>query len=150
MAHEALQITRNTWKRLRGALRMLLHSDQGPKAVMFTVTLVLLMIAINGLNVINSFVGRYFMSAIENRNVGEFEKQALFYAGVFLASTVVLVFYRFTEERLGILWREQLTRRLTEAYLEDRTYYRLDSATGVANPDQRISDDVRAFTTTTL
>jgi putative ATP-binding cassette transporter len=63
---------------------------------------------------------------------------------------VVLAFFRFTEERLGILWREQLTRRLTDLYLHDRTYYRLDSATGVANPDQRISDDVRAFTTTTL
>jgi vitamin B12/bleomycin/antimicrobial peptide transport system ATP-binding/permease protein len=37
-----------------------------------------------------------------------------------------------------------------EAYLSDRTYYRLDSATGVANPDQRITEDVRAFTTTTL
>ena len=90
------------------------------------------------------------MSAIENRDMAVFQRQTLYYVAVFLASTVVLVFYRFTEERLGILWREQLTRRLTEAYLKDRTYYRLDSATGVANPDQRISDDVRAFTTTTL
>jgi putative ATP-binding cassette transporter len=150
MPVEKLQMIRLTWKRLLGALRMLVRSEQGPKAIMFAVTLVLLMIGINGLNVVNSFVGRYFMSAIENRDEGEFYRQALFYVGVFLASTVVLVFYRFTEERLGILWREQLTRRLTDAYLNDRTYYRLDSATGVANPDQRISEDVRAFTTTTL
>jgi putative ATP-binding cassette transporter len=129
---------------------MLVHSEQGPKAVMFAVTLLLMMVAINGLNVLNSYVGRDFMSAIESRNMEVFKQQALFYVGVFLASTVVVVFFRFTEERLGILWREQLTRRLTDAYLKDRTYYRLDSATGVANPDQRISDDVRAFTTTTL
>jgi putative ATP-binding cassette transporter len=95
-------------------------------------------------------VGRDFMSAIESRNMDVFKQQALLYVGVFIASTVVLAFFRFTEERLGILWREQLTRRLTDAYLKDRTYYRLDSATGVANPDQRISDDVRAFTSTTL
>ena len=145
-----LLIIRLTWKRLRGVLRTVVRSDQGPKAVMFAVTLIILMFAINGLNVVNSFVGRYFMSAIENRNEAMFQKQALYYVGVFLASTVVLVFYRFTEERLGILWREQLTRRLTDAYMKDRTYYRLDSATGVANPDQRISEDVRAFTTTTL
>ncbi|MEY3897790.1 MAG: hypothetical protein RLZZ214_3311 [Verrucomicrobiota bacterium] len=150
MPYEKLQIIRLTWKRLRGALRMLVRSEQGPKAVVFAVTLVILMVGINGLNVVNSFVGRYFMSAIENRDMPVFQQQTLFYIGVFMASTVVLVFYRFTEERLGILWREQLTRRLTEAYLNDRTYYRLDSATGVANPDQRISDDVRAFTTTTL
>jgi len=150
MSHDKVQIIRLTWKRLRGALRMLVRSEQGPKAVMFAVTLMLLMVAINGLNVLNSYVGRDFMSAIENRNMDVFKQQALFYVGVFIASTVVLAFFRFTEERLGILWREQLTRRLTEAYMQDRTYYRLDSATGVANPDQRISDDVRAFTTTTL
>ncbi len=129
---------------------MFAKSEQGPKGITFAVMLVLLMVGINGLNVINSYVGRDFMSAIEHRDMGVFSLQALFYVGVFLASTVVLVFYRFTEERLGILWREQLTRTLTDAYLSDRNYYRLDSATGVANPDQRISDDVRAFTTTTL
>jgi putative ATP-binding cassette transporter len=129
---------------------MLVKSKQGPKALAFAVTLLLLIMAINALNVINSYVGRDFMSAIENKNIGEFEIQALLYAVVFLLSTAVLVFYRFTEERLGILWREQLTWRLTEAYLNERAYYRLDSATGVANPDQRITEDVKAFTTTTL
>src|SRR6478735_3805384 len=150
MPSEKLQIIRLTWKRFRGALRMLVQSKQGPKAAVFATTLVLLMLGINGLNVMNSYVGRDFMSAIEHRDMGEFKWKALLYVGVFVASTVVLVFYRFTEERLGILWREQLTRRLTEAYMNDRIYYRPDSATGVANPDQRISDDVRAFTTTTL
>lgn len=150
MPQEKLQIIRTTWKRFRGVLRMLVQSEQGPKAVIFAITLMLLMLGINGLNVLNSYVGRDFMSAIENRDMTTFKMQALYYVGVFLASTVVVVFYRFTEERLGILWREQLTRKLTEAYMKDRTYYRLDSATGVANPDQRISEDVRAFTTTTL
>ena len=150
MAHEKTQIIRTTWKRFYATIRMLVKSEHGPRATMFAGTLVLLMFAINGLNVLNSYVGRDFMSAIENKNLSAFERQALYYVGVFLASTVVLVFYRFTEERLGILWRVQLTKRLTDAYMNDRTYYRLDSADGVANPDQRIADDVRAFTTTTL
>lgn len=150
MALEKLQIIRTTLKRFRSVLRMLAKSEQGPRALMFAITLVLLMFGINGLNVINSYVGRDFMSAIEMRNMTAFQLQAMLYAGVFVASTVVAVFYKFTEERLGILWREQLTRKLTEAYLHDRTYYHLDSSSGVANPDQRISDDVRAFTTTTL
>ena len=141
---------RLTWKRFRSAIRMLVKSEQGPKAMIFAATLVVMMLGINGLNVLNSYVGRDFMSSIENKNLSAFKAQALLYALVFIASTVVAVLYRFTEERLGILWREQLTWRLTEAYLSERTYYRLDSATGVANPDQRISEDVRAFTTTTL
>ena len=150
MAHDKSHIIRTTWKRFYATIRMLVKSKQGPQATMFAGTLVLLMVAINGLNVLNSYVGRDFMSAIENKNLSAFERQALYYVAVFHASTVVVVFYRFTEERLGILWRVQLTRHLTDAYMNDRTYYRLDSASGVANPDQRIADDVRAFTTTTL
>lgn len=150
MRPDRKQVIRLTWKRFRGAIRMLVKSEQGPKAMLFAGTLVALMLVINGLNVVNSYVGRDFMSAIENKNPGMFKSMALLYAVVFIVSTVVAVFYRFTEERLGILWREQLTWRLTEAYLSERTYYRLDSATGIANPDQRISEDVRAFTTTTL
>lgn len=150
MSKDRIYMIRATWKRFLGVLIMLVKSKQGPRAIVFAVTLVLLMLGINGLNVVNSYVGRDFMSAIENKNMAIFRHQALLYVLVFIGSTVVVVFYRFTEERLGILWREQLTRDLTEAYLKDRTYYRLDSATGVANPDQRIADDVRAFTTTTL
>jgi len=150
MSTNRKQLIRLTWKRFRGALQMLIRSEQGPKAMVFAAILVVMMVAINGLNVLNSYVGRDFMSAIENKNLTAFQAQALLYALVFIASTVVAVLYRYTEERLGILWREQLTWRLTEAYLTQRAYYRLDSATGVANPDQRISEDVRAFTTTTL
>lgn len=113
-------------------------------------TLVVMMLGINGLNVLNSFVGREFMTAIAHKDLMDFRYHALLYALVFVASTILAVYYRFAEERLGILWREQLTWRLTESYLTQRAYYRLDSATGVANPDQRIAEDVRAFTTTTL
>jgi vitamin B12/bleomycin/antimicrobial peptide transport system ATP-binding/permease protein len=150
MPADRIKMIELTWKRFRGAIRMLIESKQGPKAILCAVSLFVLMLAINGLNVINSYIGRDFMSAIESRNRGAFQTQALLYSLVFIASTVVAVLYRFTEENLGILWRRQLTWRLTEAYLSERTYYRLDSSSGVANPDQRISEDVRAFTTTTL
>lgn len=150
MPREKLQIVRTTFKRLKGVVLGLVKSEQGPMAVGIIIAIGVLMVAINALNVLNSYVGRDFMSAIENRNMPDFRIQAIYYVGVFLGSTVVGVFYRFCEERLGILWREQLTRKLMGSYMTDRTYYRLDSATGIANPDQRITDDVRAFTTTTL
>jgi len=144
------QLVSQTWKRFRSALHILLVGEQRTKAKVFLFTLLVLMLSINGLNVLNSYVGRDFMSAIESKNRSAFGLYALIYSGVFLASTAVLVFYRFTEERLGILWREKLTWRFIEAYMWDRAYFHLDSATGVANPDQRITEDVKAFTTTTL
>ena len=150
MPTDRKQLILDTCKRFRHAIRLLAQSDQGPKALAFAITLVLLMLGINGLNVVNSYVGRDFMSAIQDKDLTGFQYQGWLYALVFIGSSVVAVFYRFTEERLGILWREQLTWQLTDAYLSKRTYFRLDSTSGVPNPDQRITEDVKAFTTTTL
>jgi putative ATP-binding cassette transporter len=90
------------------------------------------------------------MTAIEQRDRHAFFNQAVFYAAVFAGLTVAAVIYRFIEERLGLLWRDWFTRRLAERYLEEHFYYRLKIAGELGNPDQRIADDVRAFTTTTL
>lgn len=150
MLRDKLHTIRITWRRFRRTLGTLVKSEYGPRALGFVIVLVICMVGINALNVINSYVGRDFMSSIEHRNESGFWKNAWLYIAVFGGSTAVAVFYRFAEERLGLVWREQLTRRLAGFYLSARTYYRLDGATGVANPDQRIADDVRAFTTTTL
>lgn len=132
------------------AVRNFFGSEVGWKAKLIFGGLVALLCAVNGLNVANSFVGRNFMTAIADRDRAEFIRQALFYVGVFAASTVVAVIARFAEERLALLWREFVTRRAVTLYLADRTYYRLDQSGELANPDQRISEDVRAFTVTTL
>jgi putative ATP-binding cassette transporter len=65
-------------------------------------------------------------------------------------STVVAVFASFTEQRYGLMWRDWLTRHLLARYLSGRAYYRLNGRTDVDNPDQRIAEDVKTFTTTAL
>src|SRR5262249_55063978 len=107
-------------------------------------------LTVNGLNVLNSYVGRDFMTAISHRDMDGFIWQAILYVGVFAASTAVAVLYRFIEERLGLVLRVWLTRRIVRRYMADRTYLRLKESATVGNPDQRIADDVRTFTTTTL
>jgi putative ATP-binding cassette transporter len=82
--------------------------------------------------------------------MSRFTSMAMLYVGVFAASTIAAVIYRFTEERLALLWREWLTRFLMGRYLRNGTYYWLRDDSDLANPDQRIADDVRAFTATTL
>jgi putative ATP-binding cassette transporter len=114
------------------------------------VGLLVLLLAINGFNVVNSYVGRDFMTAIERRDRAAFVRQALLYVGVFGLSTIVAVLNRFTEERLALLWRGWLTHRLSHVYLDGRLYYRLQAGSGLSNPDQRIADDVRSFTAGTL
>jgi vitamin B12/bleomycin/antimicrobial peptide transport system ATP-binding/permease protein len=131
-------------------VRNLMDSEAGRTAKLMFAGLVALLCGVNGLNVVNSYVGRNFMTAIADRNKAEFIQQAVFYIGVFAASTVVAVIARFTEERLGVLWREFLTRRIVGHYLSNGTYYRLNASGVLTYPDQRIAEDVRAFTVTTL
>ena len=150
MRRGKLHFARLTLQRFGRAIGHLARSKYAPKALRCAVLLVACMFGITGLNVFNSYVGRDFMSSIEHQNLPGFWYNTMLYLAVLAGSTAVAVFYRFAEERLGLVWREQLTRRLADLYLSERTYYRMDSATGIANPDQRIADDVRAFTTTTL
>jgi putative ATP-binding cassette transporter len=125
-------------------------SEQRVKAIAAVALLVALLFGTNGLNVINSYVGRDFMSDLAERHARSFYLHALMLAGVFALSTVCEVLTRYTEQRLGILWREWLTRTLLDRYLAGRTYRRVAARDDIDNPDQRVTDDVKAFTTTTL
>jgi len=144
------RVDRSTWTRFAGAIRAFVGSEVRGQARARLALLLGWLLVINGLNVLNSYVGRDFMTAIEQRSASGFARQALFYVVVFAASTLAAVLYRAGEERLALLWREWLTRRLLEHYLQGGSYYRLKERDEIANPDQRIADDARSFTATTL
>ena len=143
-----------TWDRFGRMLRRFSASEAGGKARWLFTCILVLLVTINGLNILNSYVGRDFMTALERRQTSIFVRQAFLYLGVFALSTLTIVTLRYTEETLALTWREWLSRWAVRHYLRPPVYQRLSDrliANGeVANPDQRISDDVRAFTTTTL
>jgi putative ATP-binding cassette transporter len=145
-----VRITRTTWSRFGRALKDFSSSEVGWRARGLFGLLVALLVVFNVLNVLNSYVGRDFMTAIANRDAAGVTWQAIVYLGVFAASTLVGAFWSFSEQRLGLLWREWLTRQLLGAYLQRNAYYRLSAAGMLTNPDQRIAEDVKAFTATTL
>ena len=150
MTEHRVPITRQTWSQFRRAVSDFANCEVGWRARGLFALLITLLFAFNGLNVLNSYVGRDFMTAISNRDSARFTREAIAYLGVFAASALVGAFYSFSEQRLGLLWREWLTRRLLGAYLDRRAYYRLSAAGVLTSPDERIAEDVRAFTATTL
>jgi len=143
-------LDREIYKRLLGAVRSVVTSEIGGRFQLMFGAILALLIGINGLNVLSSYVGRDLMTTIERRDFSMFVGKALLYVGVFAALTAAAVVLRFIEEHLGLLWRDWLTRRLVARYLEDGTYLRLKEQAGLDNPDQRIADDARAFTSNTL
>lgn len=150
MNEQKVAISGHTFLRLFWSIGAFLKSSVGRKARFLLAALLILMLGINGMNVANSYVGRYFMSAIESRDSEGFMRFAWLYVIVFAGATLTGVLFRFTEERLGLLWREWLTRRITGIYIAQRLYVQREGEEPISNPDQRMTEDVRQLTTTTL
>ena len=144
------QANRQIWLRFIEVVKIFFMSDVGKKAWLLSGALVLLMLAVNGFNVVNSYVGRDFMTATAERNESVFIWKAMLYIAVFGVSTVLAALHRYAEDNLGMLFREWLTKHLSNSYLENRAYYRLNTGEVIKNPDERIADDVRTYTITTL
>lgn len=150
MSQPEVLIDKETARQFFGAVRRFAASPVGGKAKLMFLGLLALLLGVNAMSVVNNYVGRDFMTAIENRDRAGFAHLAWLYLLVFAASTVVSVFAKVLEDRLGLLWREFITRQAVRLYLEAGTYYRLDNSGELQNPDQRIAEDVRVFTVTTL
>ena len=140
-----IELNRVTWQRFVRPVRGFLTSEVSRKAKGILAMLIALLLAISGLNVLNSYVGRDFMTAIEDRNMRVFLAKMALYIGVFALGTIAAGLYRYSEERLGLLWREWLTRGMFNQLLNHRMYYYLNETGRIPNPDQRIAEDARAF-----
>ena len=62
---QEVALSRLTAVRLGRAIRNFATSEVGARAAALAGLLLALLLAINGLNVVNSYVGRYFMTAVE-------------------------------------------------------------------------------------
>lgn len=104
----------------------------------------------SGLNVIISYVGRFFQSALAEKDAPTFWRYLWIYASVFVIGTPLVAYYGYVQDKLGLHWRRWLTKNFLDRYFNNRAYYALDSNPEIDNPDQRITEDVRSFTRTSL
>ena len=125
-------------------------SERRHKARGFLIALLVLALAVGGIQVLMSYAGRDFMTAITRKNPVDYWAALGWYLGSFAIAIPVGVYYRWVEERLALLWREWMAQHLVKRYFNNRAYYRLRGSQTVDNPDQRISEDVRNFTVSSL
>jgi vitamin B12/bleomycin/antimicrobial peptide transport system ATP-binding/permease protein len=107
-------------------------------------------LSVSGLNVIISYVSNFFDTAMAKKDQLNYWKYLFVYAGVFVVGTPIVVIYRYTQDKLGLYWREWMTNKFLDKYFQNRAYYEINSHKEIDNPDQRISEDVRSFTQTSL
>lgn len=107
-------------------------------------------ILVSVVNVVMNYAQGKFMTALSLRESEWFYRFLGIFVATFLAAVPLAVFYRYAEERLALRWREWMTRHLLKRYFYHRAYYHLRGVSEIDNPDQRIAEDVKNFTQTTL
>lgn len=139
------------WQRFWAIAKPYWFSEEkwGARALM--AILLVLLLSVSGLEVINSFVNRYLVTALSEKDASRFFQVLLTFFGIaIVAITPITAFYGYVEDKLGLYWRRWLTNHFLEQYFRQRAFYEINSNPQIDNPDQRIAEDVKEFTSVAL
>jgi len=91
-----------------------------------------------------------FTSALAAKDSARFWHSMRVFGGALIIAVPIYGFYYYVRDRLGIAWRRWLTHDFLHKYLSNRAFYDLTSNASIDNPDQRIAEDVNAFSQKSL
>ena len=127
------------------------RSDQRRIASVLLVTIVALTLGMVYLNVLLNDWYRQFYNALEQRDLDSFKYLLLYFCGLATVHVVAAVYRLYLTQMLEMRWRTWLTERYLHSWLGRQVYYRMELENRETdNPDQRIAEDLRAFTSGTL
>jgi len=112
--------------------------------------LLFLSLSVSGINVVISYISNFFTTALAEKDQITFWRFMWVYGGVFIIGTPIVVIYGYTQDKLGLYWREWMTDSFLGSYFQNRAYYEINSQKEIDNPDQRIAEDIKSFTSTSL
>lgn len=141
---------RQFWRRLWTLAKPYWISDQKRRAVGQLATIIALVLVMVGIGALFSYINRDALNALQARDRAAFwlQLRRFLYASIFFIPMSAYVPWLIG--RLTIEWREWMTHGFVGRSFSNRAFYRINSAGSVDNPDQRISEDLNAFTGTTL
>jgi putative ATP-binding cassette transporter len=131
-----------------GAFRRHVRSHR--QAWLLLAIVLILSLSVTGINVSFSYISNYFTNALVKKNQDTaYVLVAVYFCG-FLVGIPVVAFYNFVQNYLGMRWREWMTGEYLRNYFKNRNYYEIETRAQIDNPDQRIMEDIRSFTRTSL
>ena len=117
----------------------------------------LLLIAVIGLSLFSVAISvllnnwyRDFYNALQEKDTAAFSHLILYFAGIAAIAILGAVYRLYLTQMLTIRWRRWLTHQHFARWLEHKNYYHLETGAYTDNPDQRISEDINSFTSSTL
>ncbi len=93
---------------------------------------------------------RDFYNALQNKDLKSFIHLMLMFCGIAAVFILTAVYRLYLTQMLTIRWRRWLTEKHFAAWLGDKSYFRLEQRGHTDNPDQRLTEDLDNFTSTTL
>jgi putative ATP-binding cassette transporter len=94
---------------------------------------------------------RQFYNALEQKDERDFFALLGYFCFLAAIYIAMAVYETYLEQMLQMRWRIWLTRQYLGDWLGEQVYYRLElEHRGTDNPDQRIAEDLRLFTSGTL
>ena len=132
-------------------LKPCLDKKSSRKVLLLAALMIVLLLTEIRLNVLNTFFYNGLYSALQDQKAQAFWFFALINAGVVILRTLNGIINDFLDQSLAIKWSEKLNSVLTERWLADKNYYRLQMRRHTPdNIDQRIQQDAQDFITTTI
>lgn len=138
------------WRRFWGLARLYWIGDQRWQAHGLLLLLVVLLLGRTEFTVLFTEQSGEITSALAARDSARFWHSMQVFGLALAAGVPVYALYYFVRDSLGVNWRRWLTGYFVGRYLQGRAYYRLTFEKHIDNPDQRIAEDVAAFSQKSL
>jgi len=138
------------WRRFLAMAAPYWRSEERWRARGMLALLIVLLLGQTGFNVLFNHETGEFTSALAARDAERFWASIWRCLALLSAAVPIYGLYYFVRDTLGLRWRRWLTEDFLQRYFGRRAYYRLNTITGIDNPDQRIAEDINAFTQQSL
>lgn len=140
-----------TFSRIWALIKPYWQSDEKSMAWLLLLVVIAMNLGMVYLLVLLNQWNNDFYNSLQNKDFAAFKVLLAKFCGLAFVFIVVAVYQIYLRQMLQIRWRKWMTERFMADWLEKRTYYRLElSSDGTDNPDQRIQEDIKEFTGTTL
>lgn len=147
---QAPRLDIHLWKRFIHIAGSYWRSPERWRARALLATLIALLLAQTAASVLMNQETGEFTSALAAADAPRFWSSIRRFVAVLVFAVPLYAFYYYVRDNLGLLWRRWLTHHFLERYFTQRAFYKLNSVAGLDNPDQRISEDINAFTQQSL
>jgi putative ATP-binding cassette transporter len=123
-----------------------LVSDEKWRARGLLTLLLVLMLANTAATVLLNQQAGEFSSALAARQSDRYWRSIYFTIGLVAVAVPIYGFYYYVRDKLTIYWRRWMTTHYLKQYFSHTAYYKLAFTADIDNPDQRIAEDINAFT----